>query len=550
MLAKEMKQQGVSAWKRRTLALMGWAACLLLLTAGTAAFAQRGNAIGGNTLSVEAITWAKDNLDNYHSYQYLAKNIPQVQIPVPLLVDPPCRLCGKPDTDAQLTAPVAAWVTQSEEPELSALNNLVKIGNELAEWNKFAGTLSPSAQRALKQYNAAAISDMEQKIAFRLFHAKALQMAQKYNSDPKSAYAGISFLVQVGKDAWALSAKGVSIDSDTQQQYSGQIRTWVQSISDKIDSDALAGHQYNQCPVYLDIYRLVNSLGTTVIGAEQIESITDKMQKQLRFDVSLYFHVVVTGKGSQDVTWTGKAKLRLNLDGSQGCYAPELEGGKMAMTVENFSWVTDRGETVKLTSPRSFDMPLGLVQLSLCDKQPLLQLPLTAGNIPLEEITVGGNPPSKTPLLSSYLPAMVLSTNISKSASKNPSQSSENDVLSPLGPPNTPEQNASDADLKSLQAKLAAHKGDKGWIMSPEGQSVIAQMEQAALALEQSKLASVGLKLPAEANATSLSESVASVQLNWSNGQAQPANTTFPQLVLGNGKSHFLLRVQVDQAEQ
>jgi hypothetical protein len=40
------------------------------------------------------------------------------------------------------------------------------------------------------------------------------------------------------------------------------------------------------------------------------------------------------------------------------------------------------------------------------------------------------------------------------------------------------------------------------------------------------------------------------VQLNWSNGQAQPVNKTFPPLDLGNGQSHFLLRVQVDQAEQ
>jgi hypothetical protein len=322
---------------------------------------QGGKSIGGNTLSVEAITWAKDNLDNYHSYQNLAKNFPQVQVPVPLLVDPPCSLCGKLNTDAQLTAPVAEWVKQSEEPELSALNDLVKIGNKLVEWNKFAGTLTPATQRALRQYNAATIRDIEQKIAYRLFHAKALQMAQKYNSDPKSAYAGISFLLQVSRDVADLSAKGVSYDSfgSDSQQFTEQITKWVQSISDKIDSDALAGHQYNLCQVYLDIYRLVYTLvnGSEVFGPSQILSIndkmlsiTDKMQKQLRFDVSLNFRVFVTGKDSQDITWTGKAKLKLNLDGSEGCYAPELEGGKMAMTVENFSWITDKGESVKLVS--------------------------------------------------------------------------------------------------------------------------------------------------------------------------------------------------------
>jgi hypothetical protein len=99
--------------------------------------------------------------------------------------------------------------------------------------------------------------------------------------------------------------------------------------------------------------------------------------------------------------------------------------------------------------------------------------------------------------------------------------------------------------LDKAKAEIQAHKGDVGWIMSPEGQAAIARVQKAALAMAQGKMASAGVVVPQANNFSQLTSSLVSAHLPWTNGNAQPVNKT---LHVTKDSKNMVLTVTVQQA--
>ena len=103
------KGQSPSA-SRRTPGWTGWIVCALLLPAWIGAAAQALKGSGAQTsaaLSAKVIAWANANLASYKQAIDYAKHGPPPRVPVPPLVDPPCRSCDAASTPTQDEARVA-----------------------------------------------------------------------------------------------------------------------------------------------------------------------------------------------------------------------------------------------------------------------------------------------------------------------------------------------------------------------------------------------------------------------------------------------------------
>lgn len=573
---------------RRTLGWTSWIFCALLLPAWTGATAQASKGSNAQTsaaLSAKVVAWANANLASYRQAVDYSKNGPPPQVPVPPLVDPPCRSCDAADTPTPGEAQVATWVKQSESPEAGYMSTLLKVGTYVAQFEGVGqGVLNPAAEKAIKQFSSEECRAAALRLSDRLLNGKAMPMAQKYDSEPKRAYAGITFLMQVGKDAANLQSMGNGSNSGWQAEAIQMAITWEQSIEKTIDSDVVAGHKYNLCPVYGSVYKMLTLLGDQAPNMDSVLAIMQKLQNLLTFDVKMKFDVSshVKNGTSLDATWSGtaKLKLKLNASGSTTCYSPELEnGGQMAMTVDSFQMVSDTDGPVELTSPRSFNIPLGFVQLNLCDPQPILQLPLVSGVIPQETLTAKGQT-MQTSLLQTYLSAVVQANHtnrpkINAMTGKNPqaesAPSSDGSAQAPLVPPfednspvplvppssypsdsnqtqHDPLANAlQDEELKQAKAQMTAHRGDAGWIMSAEGQGAIANLQKLAMAKVQAKLAEAGVVVPKSNNPIDLANAVYSTQLPWANGAAQPVNEL---LKVHKDQLDIYLTITVQQAAQ
>jgi len=198
------------------------------------------------------------NLASYKQAIDYAKHAPPPQVPVPPLVDPPCRSCDAADTPTPGEAQVTAWIKQSEAPEAGYLKTLASIGKQVSNFSGVGKTgLSPAADKALAQFSEADIQAAIWKLSDRLLIGKAIPMAQKYDSEPKRAYAGISFLLKEARDA----AQVHGSDYSGSQQAGDLAIAWQQSIAKTIDNDVVAGHKYNLCPVYGTVYRELELLG-------------------------------------------------------------------------------------------------------------------------------------------------------------------------------------------------------------------------------------------------------------------------------------------------
>ena len=575
---------------RRRLGWTGWIVCALLLPAWTGAAAQTSKGSDDQkaaALSAKVIAWANANLASYKQAIDYAKHGPPPQVPVPPLIDPPCRSCDAASTPTQDEERVAAWITQSEAPEAGYLATLTSMGKQVANMNGLGtGVLTPAAQKAAAQFSSDDLQDALERLSDRQLTGKAIPMARKYDSEPKRAYAGISFLIKEAKDAARIH------DSNYQGGDSviSLATTWQQSIAKTIDNDVVAGHKYNLCPVYGTVYKELELLGGSGINMDSVLAMLQKLQDLLTFNVKMKLDVSshVKNGTSLDVTWTGKAKLKLKLNasGSTTCYSPEIEGGRqIAMTVDSFQMVSDTDGPVELTSARAFNMPIGFTQLNLCDQQPLLQLPLASGAIPGETLTAKGQA-MQTRLLQTYLSAVVQANHTNKPkinamTGKSPQASSEagsadgsalaplmpaadNEPLTPLVPsssypsndtPNDPIKNAmqdvdnkqQDAEIKSALAQVAAHRGDSSWMMSAEGQAAIANLQKLVMAKVQAKLAGAGVVVPKSNNMVDLANAVYSAQLPWANGSAQPVNEL---LKVHKDQLEIYLTITVQQAAQ
>jgi hypothetical protein len=350
-----------------------WMMVGLLFLAATGASAQPFAAV-----SARAIAWANQNIGPYrqaHSFAHQRGQHPQV--PVPPMVDPPCHLCGD-SSQTQGEAQVAAWVRKSEEPEATYVKGLLTMDKEIQSFGgPNSDLLTPAAQQALLQFeDDAGFMNDAGTIAAELVNEKAIPMAKKYGKEPKQAYAGITFLMAVNQEEKIL---GKDQNGSIEAESIAMAQQWVLSIADRIDADVMTGHKYNLCPVYLGIFRDVMNLGgADPQDMDKFQRMLKKLQDLVKFNVNMNLQVMIDGNDGSHMhaMWTGKAKLKLNLDLDKSCYTPVFDNGaQMAVNVTNWDTVniatnpdgSKEAIPVQLSSSHSYNATLGTPQLNLCD---------------------------------------------------------------------------------------------------------------------------------------------------------------------------------------
>ena len=503
--------------------------------------------------SAEILFWAASNLKMLNADEDLARHMGRAQGPMPPEVDPPCHVCGD-TTQTQGEAQVSNWVTQSENPEIAKANELIAIAKKAAEYQALdPNSLTPQAKAALAPFGQDGINQSLGLLGNHLLQ-KSYDTAQKYDKNAKMAYAGIQFLLKAAKDGIMLRAfgsGGASVQADNESiEYA---KTWTQAVLDDINNKVLSGHQYNLCPVYAELARQIQLLGGAEVDMNQFMQTINKLQDELKFDVNTKLDVSVnTADGShQKVTWTGKAKMTLQLDLGNSCYTPAFDnGGQISVNVTNWDWVVvsknSDGSTsstpVTLKSSHSFTGKLEAPQLNLCDPQPLFQIALASiSGMPQEVIEAKGQA-QKTTLFASYLSAVIATNEVNSSATNAVTGGSPS--LPGQAAPSSPSASQTQA-MNDAEQVLKAHQNDAAWLMSAQGQAAIAKIQQAALGMMQGKVASAGVVVPQANNFQQLQSSMTSAHLHWTNGQAQPVSQS---LHVTKDGATFTLTVTVQQA--
>ena len=513
-----------------------------------------------DALNAKIIRWAQSNLANYQKYVDFAKHGPQPQVPVPPMVDMPCHECDDMSTSTQGEAQVATWVKQSQEPEMTYINALLDISKQLALIESTGpGTLSPAAQQAIKPFSAQEADDAAIKLADRLLDGKAIPMANQYDQEPKQAYAGILFLLAVSKDDQLIQGLPGGSGNAANNQIIPLAETWEQSIAKKIDDDILSGHKYNLCPVYAQIYHDVEMLGGPETDIAKYTETVLKIQKLLHFNVQMSLHVTGGDDGSQmNLDWRGTATMSISVDAGKGCYTPQFDnGGKMDIDVVGFNMVTKDGTHVELTSPSQFEIKLLQPKLNLCDPNPVLQIPFDTASIPLDALTALGRT-SKAQLFGGFLMAVVglndVNTAPANAVTGNPNTGGGKDSA-PLGTDagNTQARSAAAsaaADNPKVTADLAllgAHQKDAAWMMSAEGQAVVAKIQKDALEAVTPQLGKLNTAAGQATNAADIMKAFSSAQVPWANGSANPVSKFFN---VDKDSAHMFLAFSVSQAPQ
>jgi len=472
------------------------------------------------------------------------------------MVDPPCHQCGD-TTQTQGEAQVAAWVQQSQEPEFTYIKGLLAMDRQIQQMGGASSNLlTPAAQKALSQFDddPAFLSDAGT-LEDRLLNGKAIPMAEKYDKEPRQAYAGITLLLAVSRNA-ALVQAGSGSKPD-QALVMDLANTWEQSIANKIDSDVVGGHKYNLCPVYGEIIRTVTLLSGQGPDMEQYAKMLNKLQNLVKFNVNMSLKVDVTGNDGSHMhaTWTGKAGLKLNLDLANSCYTPLFEnGGRMAVNVTRWDLITVESQPggskmeipAQLTSSHAYNVNLGPPQLNVCDPQPIFQIPLANLIVPQEEITAEGHSTSSS-FLAPFLTSVVEANEVnSAEANAVTGQAPSLPGASPSSQ-SSPSSNSGSAAMDQAKQLVESHQGDANWLMSPAGQAAIANLQKQALQTAQAQMSSAGMVLPKPSSLAQLTQSMTSAHLPWTNGAVQPVSKT---LHVKKDTADLELTVSVQQAPQ
>jgi hypothetical protein len=346
-------------------------------------------------LSAQIVQWGQANASAYAEAMAASRN-PVGAVPVPPLIDPSCQLCGQQQNSVANGAQQAqAWINRALQPEdryMVTLLNILKTAQQNQESD--INTLTPAAQAVVHQYSSTLIQAAIKRLGNHLVLGKAIPMAKQNLNEPRRAYAGILFMIAAAKEGGLLND-----NDDAMRKILDLARQWQQTVVDRADQDIEQGHRYNLCPAYLLMLRQLDTLSAEInsISVDELANKISEWQKLLYFSVNMSLHVSgQTNKGSINADWEGKARLKLVLDSLGSCYKPEIDdGGVMQMSIQpyDFQWVQhDKDEDVQIQyqSPNTFDVKLNLIQLNLCDPQPVLQLPLAGLHAPIETYEVKG----------------------------------------------------------------------------------------------------------------------------------------------------------------
>ncbi len=506
-------------------------ACIMTATAAAAQAAD-------SALSAQAIAFANQNLAAYKQAVQYARNGPKPEVPVPPEIDPPCHVCGD-TTTTNSEADVDQWVKQSMEPEATYSKKIGSIAKEVAGFR--SGNLSDQARQALSPFGdeKSSLASMAL-LAERVYEKKALPMAEKYDTDPKRAYAGIQFLLSATRD-YLLLAPNLPVKTVASDEYAlSLVKKWVQTISDKMEQDIFEGKKYNLCPGYVAVIRQLLLLGGSEPDLNKLQATVEKIEKMMYFDVnvSLHVHVVpANGSGGGDETWSGKAKLHLKIDYQNACYTPEyVDGGQMTISVKDFSLHDDEGHAVGLASARSYNIPLGQPTVNLCDANPILDTGISSAGIPNERIIVKGkNAPSM--LLSAYLNIASMKNALDQGLPIGAGAAMASNASAQQG------SNFANAaqQIQKIQQEIMAHSGDPSWANSPDGQAAMAAMQNAAAGMRQNA-AAMNQGAPTRGQ-----HSLGTLRAPWTNGDTQPVQRN----VQAEGdEGNLRLKITVENAPQ
>ena len=489
----------------------------------------------GAQASQTVLAFCNANLQKFQSTLAETKTAPQV--PVPPEVSPPCKQCYSTNAGpSEADTTVAGFVNYSEEPEVNDIKILAGIQRQVAYLVGFP-QLDPAAQKCLSQFDPDTITGAISRSVDHLFNGKAIPMAQQYKKDTKRAYAGIRLLTDIGQkkqliEGYAGQNSQAAADG---QQVLDLAQDWAANVADSVDHDIFSTHKYNLCPVYAGIFKSLELLGGPATNMDAFTKAIQKMDDQLHFDIAMELHgTSPSGSGgSYDATWNIKSTLYLDI-GQQGCYTPKLDNNdNLQVSVENFS-MNANGVAVRLVSPRQFTVPVSLVTFNWCDQNPKLSLHFTSYG-PLDEISAKGGD-TKISLFASNLQAAVNAPIVnsvsgsgsgsggggSDSGGSQQSSSSGSSGSAAPSPSPSPTANAAVGALKqkmqALAAEIQAHKSDTSWILGPQGQAAIAQMQTLATQQATSAENSAG---PGLAGAL---KNAGTLVLNWSNGTTDPVD--------------------------
>lgn len=498
-----------------------------VFAAGTAERLQAADA------SAQVMNWVQLNAFAYNTYTQYANHPPAAQVPVPPQVNPPCHVCGD-STQTQGEQQVAAWVQQSENPEVQYAGQLLKMAHDLAVLDQLdRAQMSAGAQAALNTYSSDQAMNAAAALLRELFNNKVVPMANQYSNDPTRAYAGTKLVLDAAHQAALLDTQNSSSYDNQAIQLTQQ---WIQAVASKIDSDILSGHKYNLCPVYASIYRQVALLGGPEADASNLEETLNKIDQMMHFNIEIDLNgSAAAGQGGWQASWQAKGKLYLKVDPSNSCYTPQLDGGVMHVQVQNWK-ATGNSGSVTYVSPYSYDAPFKTPVVNLCDNNPVFSLPFDSNAMPKETFSAKGYQatPDSGSSFGGMLAAVATLNNLSGVNGK---------ISSLTGRSSAPGQGAgSGPDLNSLQQQMQAHKNDPGWFMSAQGQQAISQMSQAM-----GGSGSTGGSSPQSmSNAGQNALSQSAIKATWTNGSTNPVSDS--QHMTNSGFT-AAMNIKVDPAQ-
>jgi hypothetical protein len=528
------------------LKLHSYAACIALTCISGCTVVAEGQV--SQAASTKVIDWVNNNYFAYNEHINFANHPGPAQIPVPPEIDMPCHVCGDTAKTQGETA-VDAWITKSVSPEMGIIKDLLAMERQITPMLGLEkqGELTPAAENALGKMSLDEMSDAIAKLANQLLYDKALPMGRKYDTEPKRAYAGIRLLSEVTSEQMRLIAlKEPNANTHGDDETLALMATWLQSIANGIDKDIATGHRYNLCPGYVDIIREAQTLGGPEPVMQKVQAMIDRIDKLMHFNVQMHLHAQdAEDDGSHyDIAWSANAQLHLKTDLSKACYTPEfLDNGQMTVTVDSFSMVDSNGATIELTSPRSFQAPLGKPILNLCDPNPVLLIPFNAALMPKETLQGEGHTmPSM--LFGSFLMVVIDPNNLNTQGTN---ELTGRNGRGPATPDNRGPDPGASAQMEKTKALLEAHQSDTAWLMSAEGQAALAKIQSEAMAMAQQQVAPLNTAAGNANNLADMAAALQSAQLKWTNGNSQPVGDT---LKVDDNTHHYSLEVKIGQAPE
>ena len=469
------------------------------------------------------VDFCNKNIVKYRNALAVLKTPPVV--PVPPALPPECKQCGfKGPNETQ--AAVDQWFMQARKPEYQATQDLLSIlrvmtmlGFDPSETATPVDTsaLTPVAKSCMKQFDIDTIKESVNKLVTRQYKSKAIPMAQKYRKDPDRLRAGVPFVLSAAREYELQTGEDVAHGEGMQQA-----ALWERSAFDAIEKTVFAKHEYYWCPSYMlmigELERLGadKQIGNTLYDDPEanmrtmMRRLTDFMHFKVKMDVTMLEN---DGDKHTSIHWTGESQLAFDINYGTVCYTPKLRQDSLMMTVDNWMMRGKNG-AVNLVGPHVFEAPVGGIKLNLCGQNP--QIDIVFSNF---------GPPSQTD--APMTPPLPVFSGVMQSVLADDAKKS--------GRLQASAQNAKES-LQSLKDQIAKHANDRTWLLSPEGQAVIAKISNFASG------AASGAMQAGVSGAPTVEHISNELVMPWQNGTDNVADKS---MTLDDSHGHFIVHLTI-----